>query len=384
MNNSNNNTFNHKDDINSNLTNNKIVQNNISNNGGSIGNDNIELISTKPNTMENINITDRINDEELLKAFIGNNYDKIIYKQFNFSGFFFSFCYMFYRKMFLYGLLAFLINLIILNVIKNSIISLAFNVAIGFLVNKIYLFYANKKITKIKIQNPQMDTNELKMICSSKGGTSILCLIGGVITEIIISIFILIVMLTMGLGSLFLNVFTQDNKIDIKKTETISKEKDKSNTGDESYNEFEAKNGLILYAADINIQDEFTITVPSIFEKNNNYHRYDYYYSSRSDKFDKCSFRLSKINGYQQGDKLIKAMANSKYFKDDIFTGLASKKINNIEWTYFSTNKYITTTYYYGTTKNNYVYLFEYNIEQYADADCKVYKDRILNSITSK
>ena len=42
------------------------------------------------------------NDEELLKAFIGKNYDKITKQSFNLAGFFVTSFYFYYRKMFLY------------------------------------------------------------------------------------------------------------------------------------------------------------------------------------------------------------------------------------------------------------------------------------------
>lgn len=96
-----------------------------------------------------------INDEELLKSFVGNNYEKIATRTFNFAGFFFMTFYMFYRKMFLYGILLFLVNLVVLNLINNVIITLLFNVAVGILVNKVYLFYAKRKIEKIKLQNSE-------------------------------------------------------------------------------------------------------------------------------------------------------------------------------------------------------------------------------------
>ena len=69
------------------------------------------------------NNSSQLIDDELLKAFIGNNYEKITTKPFNFAGFFFTTFYMFYRKMFLYALIVFLINLVILNVINDSFYS---------------------------------------------------------------------------------------------------------------------------------------------------------------------------------------------------------------------------------------------------------------------
>lgn len=150
-------------------------------------------------------------DEELLRAFIGNNYEKITTKLFNFAGFFFATFYMFYRKMFLYAILLFIVNLVVLNVIDNFIVTLLFNVAVGFLVNKVYLHYAKKKIAKIKLQNPQKDVNELKGLCSAKGGTSVGEIFLGFLTELGITFIVLIVMLISGIGGMVGNLFNLDN-----------------------------------------------------------------------------------------------------------------------------------------------------------------------------
>ncbi len=145
----------------------------------------------------------QVDDNELLRAFIGSNYEKITTRPFNFAGFFFSTFYMFYRKMFGFGILTFLINLFILNIINNFIVTIIFTIAIGFLVNKLYLFYAKKKISSIKAKNPQKSLEELKSICAVKGGTSVGKIFLGFLAEIGITIVILIVIMVAGLGNMF-------------------------------------------------------------------------------------------------------------------------------------------------------------------------------------
>lgn len=102
----------------------------------------VQSVSTVSH-QQNIN-NNSYNDEDLLKAFIGNNYEKITRSPFNLAGFFFTSLYMFYRKMFLYGLLAFLINLVILCLANNYLVTYAFNVIAGLFINKIYLSYVKK------------------------------------------------------------------------------------------------------------------------------------------------------------------------------------------------------------------------------------------------
>lgn len=138
---------------------------------------NIQTPNMQPNPVnapqQSINqqpITNTSEDNELLKAFIGNNYEKLTTRKFNFSGFFFSSLYMFYRKMFITGLLITLASSIISNFYPAA--ALLFAIVVGLTVNNIYLKYANKEIEKIKATNPGKSFEELKTICSKKGGTS--------------------------------------------------------------------------------------------------------------------------------------------------------------------------------------------------------------------
>ncbi len=150
-------------------------------------------------------------DEELLKAYIGNNYDKITTRKFNIAGFFFTTFYMFYRKMFLYAIVLFLVNFVVINYAKNfaSIISILFSVVVGLLINKIYIADAKKKISKIKQANPQKSIEELKNLCANKGGVSVGKVVIGFFTEIGIIVIIVAVMFLMGVKSVveeFLNL----------------------------------------------------------------------------------------------------------------------------------------------------------------------------------
>ena len=117
-----------------------------------------------------------IENEELLKVFIGNNYEKIIKNQFNFPAFFLGSIYFVYRKMYLYGFIIFILNLIISNVIENYMIaypiSLFLFILIGFFIDKIYIKFAKKKIEKIKSQNTEKNFEGIKNICVQEGRTS--------------------------------------------------------------------------------------------------------------------------------------------------------------------------------------------------------------------
>lgn len=175
---------------------------------------NVEMTNTTDNIQSNISseqsVSNNINfgtsseeeSKELLKAYIGKNYEKITTKKFNFAGAFFGALYMFYRKMFGYAIIVFLINLIILNVIKSSLLNLITFLLVGIFVNDIYVKYANKKINNIKSKNPSKNIDELKSICSNKGGTSFGYLFLGIIIEIFIAIIITLIMALFNISTI--------------------------------------------------------------------------------------------------------------------------------------------------------------------------------------
>lgn len=131
---------------------------------------------------------DLTSDDDLLRSFIGKNYKKITTKKFNFAGFFFGASYLYYRKMIWLGVVVALLNAVIS--IVNSAATLIFNILVGLFANKIYLAYANKKIAKIKSTNSGKDMNDLKDICSSKGGTSVgMVFLGMIVAAAFMSLF---------------------------------------------------------------------------------------------------------------------------------------------------------------------------------------------------
>lgn len=309
-------------------------------------------------------------DEELLKVFIGKNYDKITTKKLNFAALFFTTLYMFYRKMFLYGILLFIISFIVLNVIKIQFIAYTINlilaVILGFLFNKVYLYYAKNKIEKIKLQNTEKSYDEIKEICFSKGGTNIGKAILVSFAMIAITLLIIAIMGVMRVSSMIDNFNT--------KTDVENSKSETNNT----------YNGIIIYDLSVNISNEFSISVPNIFENDSSINKYEYEYEYESGRgvFDSCSVSLKVPSEYSSSEDLINQMAT--YYEDDNPTSVEKTKINNIDWYWFSYNNAFGTTYYYATTKDNKVYLLEYEINEDASNDCSNYREPILNSINKK
>ena len=175
-----------------NMVNNSVnfVDNNVNQN----------LMVDNNNQVNNQSVNNDINsnvDEELVRAYVGEKYDKIKNSSFSLPTFFLGSLYLFYRKMYLYGWLMMLLG------------PLSF---IGFIIfaikfKDVYLKDVSKKVNKIKLKNSNLSNEELKNICSKKGGTSI----GGVLLNtfgIFVVLIVIVILLTFVLGaSMFAMIF---------------------------------------------------------------------------------------------------------------------------------------------------------------------------------
>ena len=298
-------------------------------------------------------------DNELLKAYIGDNYEKITNKIFNFSAFFFTSLYMFYRKMYIFATLTFIVNLIFVNFVKMNPISFVFYLVVGFISNFLYIYHSERKISKIKKANPEKNEEELKQICSSKGGTSIGSVFVGFAIQIIIILLFMLIMLILGITTIFSNLFSSINS---------------SVNG--------VYEGTIVTDTNINIKDEFSIEVPSKFKDESDTYEYNYKFSSETDVFDKCEVEFSSPVGYKDSENLLNQMAD--YEKDSAPSEVVKTSSNGIDWYTFSVNDSFGKTYYYGTTKDNKVYLLQYNVNKDTSSDCETYREKIINSIRKK
>lgn len=123
-------------------------------------------------------------------------------------------------------------------------------------------------------------------------------------------------------------------------------------------------NGVMVYDSSINMNDEFYLTPVGPFQDESD--EYDYKYEFKceegTDVFRDCSFSLQAIKGFSEGEDLIHQLA--EFNSDNIVDNIATQSINNINWACFSKTDNIGTTYYYGTTKDNKAYLFQYDINR--------------------
>ena len=289
----------------------------------------------------------KTDDNNDLAVFIGNNYQKITTKPFNFASFFFTSFYMFYRKMIIPGILFSILSTLVTSVIpifmktKNYYFNTAIiylsvviiGIISGFIFNKMYVKYANKQITKIKNQNSQKSPEELHNIILTRGGTSFGLLVVGIIIAFAIS----------GISSYVSSLFGYSNN-------TFNITKDDDGTSITELNPDKILNsgkyqGVLYYDANIALKDKIDITIPEGFETINS---------------------------------LFESMAS--YYETNVNT----RTINGNEWLWIGTDGNTKKKFYYGISKNEKLYIVEYGVEKEESRECEPLLDEILNSINLK
>lgn len=112
------------------------------------------------------------NDDELVRVYIGNNYDKIINSKFSAPTFFLGTLYLLYRKLWIPAGIAFGIIIVLGWFLYEAtvLVSIGFFV-LAFNFKKIYLDQVNKDIADIKKSNPNLSNDALKDLVAKKGGT---------------------------------------------------------------------------------------------------------------------------------------------------------------------------------------------------------------------
>ncbi len=108
-------------------------------------------------------------NEELVKDFIGVKYKYFKTKRINLYALIFSYLYLAYRKMYLYSFISLLLIVLISVIFKNIEYSLIINIFLCLFINKIYLKFARRQVTKIISKNDK----DYMSIIKKKGRTSI-------------------------------------------------------------------------------------------------------------------------------------------------------------------------------------------------------------------
>ena len=396
-----------------NVVDNQNVMSNIANVNDSFGNVNMvnnsvnsvdnnvnqNLMVDNNNQVNNQSVNNDINsnvDEELVRVYVGEKYDKIKNSSFSLPTFFLGSLYLFYRKMYLYGWLMMLLGP--LSFIGFIILAIKFK--------DVYLKDVSKKVNKIKLKNSNLSNEELKNICSKKGGTSI----GGVLLNtfgIFVVLIVIVILLTFVLGaSMFAMIFGAlgSGNVEIKPSinngqDVImddSSEDDSYDYVDDSYddnNSNQSANGSCeqLHKA-IEYNKIFDITIPenffeSEYSRSNylgkEYSHYEYYYNKKDNIFQPGSCYFSLQEDVSNSASNAKDLA---VYRKDCQRGSEIKEvtIKNINW-YTLEYEGFGTNYIYITEKDGNIYEFQYNINEEKDYEyCRSVLDKVINSIKFK
>lgn len=310
---------------------------------------------------EKINIM----DSEYIRDFVGENYDSFVNNPFNIGAFFLGNLYFFYRKMFAYGLIIFIIQAAIGMVTKIIGLGLLINVACAFVANKMYLNFAAKKVKSLSVLYSGMD---LKQKCAEKGGTSIGLIFAGMAAEFLCSLLIAIVSLFIFGAALFGSILNPNNW-DV----TINDSSTTDTGGNNAYD------GSYEYDLDFRLADEYIYSKPSGLlgddypkEGVTDSGQFTFTYGSETNR--KCTFEMGRV----------KNKTNAKIFAEsyaNMMNGIVgTKTINGIKW-YTITSSPTDAIYF--TDKDNQVYAFHY-IAYEDNKECSKYRDQVLNSIKEK
>ena len=350
----------------------EVDQEQINNFNSNISYEPVNAPITTPTYTSNLSFDhDKELDEELLKAFIGNNYEKLTTRQFNISAFFFTGAYMFYRKLTGYAILYFLIILILTGSFSVGLyINVLFNIPVGLFFNKFYVNYAKKRINKIKTANLHRQPKDIKLICMKSGGVSLGNVFLGLLLEIIITFLLAFALMYAGMSFLSSNMDSIMESFNKKLQDGIN---------NIDFNATGEYDGTTITDTTIVMKDEFIISIPDRFINSSETFNYSYSFKEEESDFNKCEFTFESIKGYTSSESLIKQMAD--FNKDILNTDVTKNTINNLDWYWFKTKDSFSTVYYYGALQNNKVYLLKYEDGTKNSNDCENYRTQIINSI---
>lgn len=134
-----------------------------------------EVCGFKVKELTDTNTVINIDDDSLIKLFIGNNYNKIVSLKFSFPTFFFGPLYLLYRKQYLVSLAWTILIILLIVIIPNYafILLILFSLIFAYFFNEYYLIDVSKKIDDIRKNSTFKNTEELERVVRKKGGTTI-------------------------------------------------------------------------------------------------------------------------------------------------------------------------------------------------------------------
>lgn len=313
---------------------------------------NLQTQNSISNT-EQIEILDNLeeditnNDDDLINTYMGKNAEKL--KDGGISGYTLLFgpIYILYRKMWLLGLISAGI-IILANIFLKSyslIVLLVISIILSFKFKDLYLNYVKEKVNKIKRENIGKSKEELMIICSKKGGTSLLPVIALVIIHGV-TIYIQLV-LSSNTANYKSDYYTEDTSITMKKLKfTIPKNFKNPKSNDTTYRKYN-------------------------IVKNN-------------DSDDDCMLEIARHDASLYNNDAKKTFdIYTSYFKND-YSKIEEKRVNNNTWYYgfYKTEK--AQGYQYSILKKGDIYSIDFTITNDVNKNCSNAYNTIINSLKFK
>jgi len=114
-------------------------------------------------------------NEDLLEAYIGEDYKIIKKMPFNFWAFLLNWMYLLYRKLYITGIIGLIISWIVVKFFRPYLLYYIGGVMIllGLFFNKYYIAVAKERVERIKEKSGEEDRYVLASLCTEKGGVNV-------------------------------------------------------------------------------------------------------------------------------------------------------------------------------------------------------------------
>lgn len=301
-----------------------------------------------------------INEAELIKKYVGEKFTKITMSVFSFSALLFGMLYLFYRKMYLFGIIFAVIQfgLLMFAPIKIAgFINIGLLLALALSVNYVYMGIVKRRVKKIvkSKKNKGKSQYELEKICKKKGGVSL--------GKALLLYFIIVgsagayALTRIGLdtikeyGEKFINYIMPKSEME----QDVYKGKLYYNT---------------LYNGEI-----FEVLVPDEFNNKNGFYIY------KIDDNNRCEFQMKELKNFTSAEKFMSQYKDFHKIEKDVET----IQVNEIKLLYLEKQDNKGISYIKATDFNNTVVLFDFY--EYSSNDnrvCEKYFNEITKSIVKK
>lgn len=299
-------------------------------------------------------------DERYFKLFIGNNYDRIISRRFNYSAFVFGGSYLIYRKSYLLGLTWIMINLIflillpMLNVNIYVVLGILFisHVICGYVANPSYVSYVGAKIVEYRARLK----NDLRDVLIVKGGTNIL--LGGLAFLVSFSIF----------GACLFDEIMSAN-------EYVKNNTTQGNPDSEIIINFKY-DGILKENLNENIRESINVPLLEGFKDLSSQAKYKYLFGE-TEILPKCMMEVSELDYRIDKTSFLKGFA--KYYNELPENVKAYE--TSLDWNYLVIIDNTKETIYNVTEKNDKLYLFKVTYTSEYKDTCMHYYDTTIKGI---